>query len=100
MNFIYKTFLHIALVLQESEENHIDIEWGVITGQQALAIGWGCPLHAPIQGIAAGMGVEVLGYINYFLPISELAAILVVWLVAIGAYYMASVVLRWIKAVS
>ena len=69
-------------------------------GHEALKLGWGCPLEAPIQGVQAMFGTELLGYINYFLPLSEMAAILSVWVVSIGAYYIASVALRWVRAIS
>ena len=88
------------LMILSDDVNHIDIEFGVEAGQQALEIGWGCPLHAPIQTITGGFGFELLGYINFFLPLSEFAAILSVWTIAIGAYYIASIVLRWVRAIS
>jgi len=69
-------------------------------GQEAIEIGWGCPLHGPIQNISSGVGNQVLGWVNYFLPISEMAAMLVAWTIAIGLYYAGSVVLRWLKVVS
>jgi hypothetical protein len=69
-------------------------------GNAALQVGWGCPFVEPIQAIRGQLGSEVLGYINYFLPISEMAGILSVWLISIAAYYLASPVLRWIKALS
>ena len=65
-----------------------------------LRIGWGCPLEAPIRAVGNVFGSELMGYINYFLPISEMAAILSLWVIAIGAYYVASVALRWVKAIS
>jgi len=81
--------------------NHMpDLEWGIGQGQDAIRIGWGCPLHAPIHNITSGMNSYVLGWLNYFFPIAELASILFVWLVAITAYYLASIVLRWIRAIS
>ena len=80
--------------------DHIELEWGVTQGYQAVQIGWGCPLNAPIQGITSSIGGDILGYINYFVPLSEFSAILAGWVVAVGAYYMASVILRWVKAVS
>jgi len=87
-------------LMAAGEENHIGLEWGVIQGQEIIRIGWGCPLNAPIQNISVGIGGDILGYINYFLPLAEFSAILGGWVLAIGAYYMASIVLRWIKAIS
>jgi hypothetical protein len=75
-------------------------EYGITEGYEALSIGWGCPLEAPIQSLAGGFGSELLGYINYFLPITEISLILSTWLIAIGLYYVASIVMRWVKAIS
>lgn len=40
-----------------------------------------------------------LGYINWFIPIGTFLKIGTGWLVAVGLFYLASVVLRWIKAI-
>lgn len=40
-----------------------------------------------------------LGYINYFVPVAEILAILEAWCVAIGTYYIIQIVLRWVKAI-
>jgi len=69
-------------------------------GQQSLVIGWGCPLETPISNVREMFGSELLGYINFFLPISEMVSIMAIWLISIAAYYVASVVLRWVKAIS
>lgn len=37
--------------------------------------------------------------LNYFVPITEIIAILEIWLVAITTYYLFSVALRWIKVI-
>lgn len=41
-----------------------------------------------------------LGYLNWFMPVSEMLAIGSLWLVAIGVYYLWSVVARWINLIS
>jgi hypothetical protein len=87
-------------LLGAAEDNHLDLEWGVTQGTEIIRVGWGCPLHAPIQNISAGIGGDLLGYINYFLPLAEFSGILGGWLIAIGAYYMGSIVFRWVKAIS
>jgi len=76
------------------------MEYGYQDGLDQIALGWGCPLETPIQNIGNGFGSELMGYINYFIPIGEMAAILAVWVIAIGAYYLASIVMRWVKAIS
>lgn len=40
---------------------------------------------------------EVMGYVNFFIPIYSMISIVEGWLVAIGVYYVASVILRWLK---
>ena len=88
-------------IINLSEDNeHITLEWGVTQGNEVLQIGWGCPIDSHIHNISEGFGSELLGYINYFIPLSEMVGISTAWLIAIGAYYMASVVMRWIKAIS
>lgn len=42
---------------------------------------------------------ELLGFVNWFLPISTFIAMAETWLVAIGLYYIVQVILRWIKVV-
>ena len=86
-------------IIKAAEEN-IEFEWGIEASQQALQIGWGCPIEPFIQTIANGFGSQLLGYINYFIPISEMLGALTLWLIAIGGYYLASIILRWAKAVS
>lgn len=39
------------------------------------------------------------GYINYFIPITQMLAVTRAWLVAVGLYYLYQIVLRWIKAI-
>lgn len=41
-----------------------------------------------------------LGWLNWFLPISEMIVIGEAWLVAIGLFYLYSVILRWVRAIS
>lgn len=42
---------------------------------------------------------EYLPAANYVLPISEALAIFQLWSVAVAAYYLYSVILRWVKAI-
>jgi len=93
--------MNVNSIIKMSEENtHVSFAWGVESANQALRVGWGCPLVNPINNITQGISSEILGYINYFVPLAEFTAILSLWVLAIGAYYIASIVLRWIKAVS
>lgn len=42
---------------------------------------------------------DILGYINYFLPISTFLVILCLWLTAVAVYYAWSVLARWVKLI-
>ena len=76
------------------QEIHVD------ESEEALRIGWGCPIETRIRTIRQGNAALWLGWINFFIPINEMAAMLVAWVAAIGLYYLASIVLRWFKVVS
>ncbi|HCS83618.1 MAG TPA: hypothetical protein DIV51_02905 [Lachnospiraceae bacterium] len=43
--------------------------------------------------------IPFLAYLNYFLPISTFVAIGEAWLVAVGLFYLYSIILRWIRAI-
>lgn len=58
------------------------------------------PFRASIETMQSRLGSQLLGYINYFLPVSEMLAILATWIVAISLYYVVSVILRWVKAIA
>ena len=66
----------------------------------STALGWGCPIATQISRIQYGPAAQYMGWLNYFFPISQMAAMLTAWIAAIGIYYLASIVLRWVKAVS
>ncbi len=42
---------------------------------------------------------EILQYVNWFIPISEILGILALWLTAIIGFYAYQIILRWIKAI-
>ncbi len=42
---------------------------------------------------------EVLGMVNWFIPIYSFVAILEGWVAAVAVYYVYQVVLRWLKAI-
>jgi hypothetical protein len=43
--------------------------------------------------------VEVIGYVNYFIPVSFMVSVLQAWIVAVGSFYIWQVLLRWVKAI-
>lgn len=58
------------------------------------------PFREFIDSLGTTFGSELLGYLNYFLPISELLFILSTWVNGILVYYVVSIILRWVKAIS
>ncbi len=42
---------------------------------------------------------ELMGYVNYFVPIGAMLAIGASWLVAIGTYYLYQTILRWTQTI-
>ena len=49
--------------------------------------------------INACSDIPYLGWLNWFIPVGQMIAIGESWLVAIGLFYMYSIVLRWIRAI-
>lgn len=55
---------------------------------------------SPFQAISTNESVQgVLGWLNYFVPVSQMLAIFQLWLTAIAIYYVYNIVLRWGKAI-
>lgn len=54
------------------------------------------PFTAFIEAIG---NIPYLPQLNWFLPVSEMVAIGEAWLLAVTAFYIISLVLRWIKAI-
>lgn len=55
---------------------------------------------SPFSAFLDKMGqIPYLSTLNYFVPISEMIAIGEAWLVAVGVFYLWSIVLRWIRAI-
>ncbi len=42
---------------------------------------------------------QILGYVNYFVPVGAMLAIATGWLAAIGIYYLYQTILRWAKTI-
>ena len=51
------------------------------------------------QFIEACSNIPYLGWLNWFIPVGQMLAIGEAWLVAIGLFYLYSIVLRWIRAI-
>lgn len=42
---------------------------------------------------------QLLGYVNYFVPVAAMLSIATAWLGAIGIYYLCQTILRWTKTI-
>lgn len=42
---------------------------------------------------------DIMGYLNYFVPIGSMIKVLTAWTAAIIVWYAASLLMRWIKAI-
>lgn len=55
---------------------------------------------SPFEGVIDQLeSLPYLEYLNWFIPVGTFIAIGSLWLTAITAYYMLSILLRWIKAI-
>lgn len=55
---------------------------------------------SPFQSyIKSFSNLPYLGYLNWFLPIGAFVKIGMAWLVAIGIFYMYSIIMRWVKMI-
>lgn len=43
--------------------------------------------------------LSLMGYVNYFVPISAMLGIGAAWLIAIGTYYLYQTILRWTQTI-
>lgn len=56
--------------------------------------------QSPFQDIAFEIqNSDAVGYLNWFLPIGRIMQIMGLWLAAILTYYLATIILRWVKAI-
>jgi hypothetical protein len=72
----------------------------ILDGVAAIGDGlvWLLPT-SPFTGLQNSLDSDILGYINYFIPIDQMLSVGAAWLLAIGVYYLFQVVLRWAKAI-
>ena len=57
--------------------------------------------HSPFEQFYGVLQVpqQILGWVNWFVPVGVLLGIMVVWLVAIAGYYVYKALLHWIGLV-
>ena len=54
---------------------------------------------SPFTEIQNRLDSDLLGHINYFMPIEPMLSVGLGWLTAIGLYYTYTVILRWVRAI-
>lgn len=55
---------------------------------------------SPFQPLIESFGeLPFLGWLNWLIPIGDIVKIGLAWLVAIGTFYLYSIVMRWIKLI-
>lgn len=56
---------------------------------------------SPFRAFIDGLGeIPMLGYLNYFIPISDFVALLAAWTAAIAVFYILSAVLRTVNMIN
>lgn len=55
---------------------------------------------SPFRGFIDSLGdVPFIGYLNYFIPISDFLVLLTAWGTAVTLFYVVSAVLRYVRAI-
>lgn len=42
---------------------------------------------------------QYAGFINWFVPVGQMVSVFSLWLVAVGLFYLYSILMRWIKMI-
>ena len=71
----------------------------VSLGLRIISIFPESPLQPLIQSLKGSSVAEVMGYVNWFVPIGTMIGILTGWLACIAAYYVYQIILRWIRVI-
>ncbi len=68
--------------------------------KQVLILALSILPDSPFRGFLDDLArLPYLGYINWLIPISDFLDLLSIWCVAVGIFYLASVMLRFAKAI-
>ena len=57
------------------------------------------PLSPFQQFIEQFRALPYLGWLNWFFPVGDCLTVMTAWLVAVGLFYLYSVVMRWVKII-
>lgn len=58
------------------------------------------PVSPFAKYIDAFSSLPFLGYLNWFIPVKECLIIFATYLAAVALYYLYSIILRWLRAIS
>lgn len=42
---------------------------------------------------------QMLGYVNYFVPVGKMVKTMLAWTICVGVFYAAMIFMRWLKAI-
>lgn len=55
---------------------------------------------SPFRGFIDNFQVpEYVGWLNWFFPVREFLLVMAVWLTSIAAFYLYSIIMRWVKMI-
>lgn len=57
------------------------------------------PIQPLIASLRSSAVADLLGFVNWFVPIGTMLGILTGWLACVAAYYVYQILLRWIRVV-
>ncbi len=56
--------------------------------------------HSPFQQyISSFRDMPYMSYLNWFIPVGDIITVCTAWLVAIGVFYLYSIIMRWVKMI-
>lgn len=68
--------------------------------KQVLVLALSILPDSPFRGFLDGLAeLPFLGYLNWIVPISDFISLLSIWCAAVSIFYIASVLLRFAKAI-
>lgn len=57
------------------------------------------PLSPFQEFISEFADLPYLGWLNWFFPVGDCLVVMGVWLVAVGVFYLYSILMRWLKVI-
>lgn len=57
------------------------------------------PLSPFQEFISDFSSLPYLGWLNWFFPVGDCLVVMAAWLVAVGLFYMYSILMRWLKII-